>query len=255
MRIIPALICITFHELAHGYTAYRLGDRTAKDMGRLTLNPIKHIDVFGLIMMMFFRFGWAKPVPVNMHNFKKPKSYMAITAFAGPLSNLVLAIAVMLLFGFTVSLLGGIYASEVVITGNTVYADGTLLSDSAVAGKEIIYVDSVVSSGDQIIAEDVIFAGGFGSIIIQLIHNTAYISIALAVFNLLPIPPLDGSKVLFSLIPEGAYYKLMRYERYGMIVLILFLASPYFSTTIGGLTRTLFRSSFVFLQASYGMVN
>jgi len=255
MRIVPALICITFHELAHGYTAYRLGDRTAKDMGRLTLNPIKHIDIFGLIMMMFFRFGWAKPVPVNMNNFKKPKFHMAITAFAGPLSNLVLAAAVMLLFGFTVTLLGGIFASEVVISGYTIYADGALLPESAVAGKEIINIDSIVYDGEHITAENVVLTGGTGAIIIQLIYNTAYISIALAVFNLLPIPPLDGSKVLFSLIPEGAYYKLMRYERYGMIVLILFLASPVFSTTIGELTRTLFRYSFVFLKASYGMVN
>ena len=255
MRIIPALICITFHELAHGYTAYRLGDRTAKEMGRLTLNPIKHIDIFGLIMMMLFRFGWAKPVPVNMNNFKKPKFHMAVTAFAGPLSNLILALVVMFIYGLAISLLGGIYAGEVVITGNAIIADGALLPDSAVSNKEIIFADGIVHDNGQLFAKNVIFAGGIGSIILQIIHNTVYISFALAVFNLLPIPPLDGSKVLFSLLSEDSYYKLMRYERYGMIVLIIFLSTPFFSTTIGGLTRVLFSGSFSVLKASYWMVS
>ena len=92
VNILPSLLCITLHELSHGYVAYRLGDTTAKDAGRLTLNPIKHIDVMGLLMMVVFRFGWAKPVPVDMRNFKNPKAGMALTALAGPVSNL--------LFGF-----------------------------------------------------------------------------------------------------------------------------------------------------------
>ena len=95
---VPALICITVHELAHGYTAYKLGDNTAKDMGRLTLNPVKHIDIVGLAMILLVGFGWAKPVPVNMQNFKHPKAYMAVTAFAGPLSNIILAFIVMFVF-------------------------------------------------------------------------------------------------------------------------------------------------------------
>jgi len=183
------LICITFHELAHGYTAYRLGDRTAKDMGRLTLNPIKHIDPFGLIMMIIFRFGWAKPVPVNMHSFKNPKTYMAVTAFAGPLSNIILALIVIALYG--------------------------LLFEALL---------------------------GLSPVVHEIIINTAFISIALAVFNLMPIPPLDGSKILFSVLPEEYYYKLMRYERYGMFLLILVLNTPVFRNTIGRLTSTLFAS-------------
>ena len=83
VNILPSLLCITLHELSHGYVAYRLGDTTAKDAGRLTLNPIKHIDVMGLLMMVVFRFGWAKPVPVNMYRFKNPKKGMAVTALAG----------------------------------------------------------------------------------------------------------------------------------------------------------------------------
>jgi len=167
-RVIPALICITFHELAHGYTAYRLGDSTAKDMGRLTLNPIKHIDIFGLLMMLIAYFGWAKPVPVDMRNFKRPKWYMAITALAGPLSNLLLTIVVLLLFGLALT---------------------PLIKSAA------------------------------GEVVLRMMHRMAMIGIALAVFNMLPIPPLDGSKILFSLLPDRYYMILMKYERYGMLLL------------------------------------
>ena len=192
LSIIPALLCITIHELAHGYTAYRLGDNTAKDMGRLTLNPIKHIDIFGLLMMLVFRFGWAKPVPVNMHNFKRPRTGMAVTAVAGPLSNVVLATIVFFVYGLIFTLLGGF--------------------DSQ----------------------------GLKGLALEMIHRTAYLSIALAIFNLAPIPPLDGSKVLFSFLSDEAYYKLMRYERFGMILLIVFLSTPLFANTIGRLTTTVY---------------
>lgn len=207
LSIIPALICITIHELSHGLTAYRLGDNTAKDMGRLTLNPLKHIDVFGLLMMLVFRFGWAKPVPVNMYNFKKPKTDMAITAIAGPLSNIVLASVVLFIYGLLVMPLGGPGASD----------------SSRLA--------------------------------LDIIQRTAYISAALAVFNLVPIPPLDGSKVLFSFFPQNFYYKLMRYERYGIILLILVLNTSVFSNTIGRLTMSLFEKLLVIAQAAFDLVN
>jgi len=206
-RVVPALICITFHELAHGYTAYRLGDRTAKDMGRLTLNPIKHIDIFGLLMMIIFKFGWAKPVPVNMRNFKRPKWYMAITAIAGPLSNLIIAAVVMFIFGLIFEALGGNRAE------------------------------------------------GAGRVILQLVENTAFLSVALAVFNLMPIPPLDGSKVLFSLLPERTYYKLMQYERYGFIILIVVLNTSVFRDTIGWLTDSIFDGFKELLYTAYWLVN
>ena len=168
--IIPALLCITFHELCHGLVAYRLGDNTAKDAGRLTLNPIKHLDIIGLLMMVVAGFGWAKPVPVNMNNFKNPKWGMAVTALAGPVSNIFLSIVFLFIFG-------------------------------------LLYV-SLLNSG------------GAGEIVLQMVYATAKLSCALAVFNLIPIPPLDGSKILFSLLPEKQYYSLMRYERYGMIILL-----------------------------------
>ena len=173
---VPALICITVHELAHGFAAYRLGDDTAKQMGRLTLNPIKHIDIMGLAMILIIGFGWAKPVPVNMQNFKNPKFGMAITAIAGPLSNIILAVIVIFIFVLLPSPYGGL---------------GTILGIT-----------------------------GEPNIVALIIFRLALLNVALAIFNMLPIPPLDGSKVLFSFLPERLYYKLMKYERFGMMALL-----------------------------------
>jgi len=183
--IIPALICITIHELAHGFTAYKLGDRTAKDMGRLTLNPIKHLDPAGFLMIVIVGFGWAKPVPVDMRNFKHPKWYMAVTALAGPVSNILLAALVLVILGLTTTSLG-------------------IIADP-VSG-QILYIHET------------------GFMIYRIITRMVLLSITLAVFNMLPLPPLDGSKVLFSLLPDKEYYKLMKYERYGMIALLVIVA-------------------------------
>ena len=188
LRAVPALLCITIHELCHGLTAYRLGDDTAKQAGRLTLNPLRHIDVMGLLMMLLFRFGWAKPVPVNMYRLRSPKRDMALVALAGPASNLVLAIVALFLYGVLLR----------------------FLADSTVGG-----------------------------VILDLLVTTAVLSISLAVFNIIPIPPLDGSKILFSLLPEGAYRSVLRYERYGMILLLLLVATGVLSRPLGAATSWL----------------
>ena len=171
LSVVPALICITLHELAHGYVAYRLGDDTAKRAGRLTLNPLRHIDIMGLLMMIVFKFGWAKPVPVNMWKFKNPKKGMAITAAAGPIANLLIALVFLFLYGFLFALLHR-------------------------PGRSLNWL-------------------------LEMLYITAYLSIALAIFNIIPIPPLDGSKVLFSCISDRSYTKLMYYARYGMIILLV----------------------------------
>ena len=168
LRIAAVLLCLTVHETCHGLAAYALGDPTAKRQHRLSLNPLHHIDWFGLAAMLLLGFGWAKPVPVDMRYFKHPKRGMALTALAGPVSNLVLAVILML--------------------GARLILDFS--PDSAAWGW--VYVFLMVS---------------------------AQLSIGLGVFNLLPISPLDGSKVLFAVLPDEQYEKLMYYERYGVLVL------------------------------------
>ena len=113
--VAASLLCITFHETCHGFVAYRLGDDTAKRAGRLTLNPLKHVDLPGLVMMAIFRFGWAKPVPVDMRKFRHPKRDMALTALAGPVSNVLLAYVAAVLLGFVVFLTDR-FGSSVVFT-------------------------------------------------------------------------------------------------------------------------------------------
>jgi Zn-dependent protease len=242
-RIIPSLICITLHELAHGYTAFRLGDTTAKDQGRLTLNPVKHIDIFGLLMMVAFKFGWAKPVPVNMHNFKRPKWYMAITALAGPLSNIIISAFFIIVFGFTVSALGGTVASH----GMPEYSHIVGFPEESPV---------VLVTGEYMV-----LAAGAGAFVIRVMYYTAFLSIGFAIFNMLPIPPLDGSKVLFSLLPDRTYFKLMRYERYGMIFLMILMMIDttlnigIFSATVAKLRDTLAIGFNTVWYAAYELVS
>lgn len=169
IQLIPALLCIMIHEICHGAAAYALGDRTAATQGRLSLNPLHHVDWFGLLMLAVFHFGWAKPVSVDMRNFKHPKRDMAITALAGPASNFLLAALALFLYG-------------------------------------LLWRD--------------LYAGSAGRFVIRLLQYMAILSISLGLFNLIPIPPLDGSKVLFSFLPDRAYVRLMVLERYGMFLLL-----------------------------------
>lgn len=168
-RLLGVLLCLTVHETCHGLAACALGDPTAKRMHRLSFNPLHHIDWLGLASMFLCGFGWAKPVPVDMRYFKRPRAGMAVTALAGPASNFLLALVMLLL--------------------------ASALSRSAAAG-------------------------AFTVRLFYFLLSTAMLSVGLGLFNLIPIPPLDGSKALFALLPERAYYTLMRYERYGMLVLL-----------------------------------
>ena len=185
--VAASLLCITFHETCHGLAAYRLGDNTAKRMGRLSLNPLKHVDLMGLIMMALFRFGWAKPVPVDMRNFKNPKAGMALTALAGPVSNVVLAYAAVVLCNF------------------------------------VIFLDDRLGSTWLLLA------------LAQFFVYVEIISAGLAIFNVFPIPPLDGSKVLFALLSDRAYDQLMRYEKYGMGLLMALLVTGAIDRPLGAM--------------------
>ncbi len=184
LSAVAALIALTVHEYCHGYAAYKLGDDTARNFGRLTLNPIKHLDPYGTICMIFFHIGWAKPVPINARNFKNPKKGFAITAMAGPLSNLVLGFISAFVFLLFRALVGNIPVSE--------FTNFTL--------KLVINTD--------------LFLRVFFSV-----------NIGLGLFNLLPIPPFDGSRLLNVILPQKTYFAIMKYEKkiyYGVLFWLLF---------------------------------
>lgn len=183
LRIPIVLLSLTVHEVAHGYAAYKLGDPTAKNLSRLSLNPLKHLDPIGALCMVVFRFGWAKPVPISTRYFKKPKRDMAISALAGPLSNLIMAFVTFVI-------------SEYIIRFGTF---GTFSLGDTMEGR-IWYI-------------------------LYLFFSTFFwMNISLAVFNLIPIPPLDGSRILFVLLPDKAYFGIMKYEQYIYLGLIACLA-------------------------------
>ncbi|MEA3475276.1 MAG: site-2 protease family protein [Candidatus Cloacimonadota bacterium] len=168
LLIFPILYALTVHEFSHGYVAYRLGDDTAKRAGRLTLNPLKHLDPIGTIMLFIVHIGWAKPVPINPYNFKNIKRDTAYVALAGPAANFISAIIFSLIFNF---------------------------------------FNAHTSASSQ-------------NIFIVIIFYTIFINIALGLFNLIPFPPLDGSKILGAFLSDEAYFRYQRFERKGAFILI-----------------------------------
>lgn len=168
--VIPILLfSLSVHEFSHGYAAWKLGDPTAKRLGRLTLNPIAHLDPFGILFAIFFKFGWAKPVPINPYYFRNPLFHLALASLAGPLSNLVLAVSFALIFRLI---------------------------------DEVTTIPSFISHFFQL-----------GS----------FINLALFFFNLIPIPPLDGSRLLFASIPGMTIERTTRYEAFGIIGMFILL--------------------------------
>ena len=169
LSLAASLIALSVHEFSHAFAAYKLGDSTAKDMGRLSINPLKHLDPFGTLCMVFFHFGWARPVPINPGNFEKPRAHFAISALAGPISNIVL----------------GFFSAPIYL----------LLM------KVFIYTDSNAFL-NSLMLNTVLFFG--------LFH---IVNIGLGIFNLIPIPPFDGSRIVNVLLPERTYFKVMKYEK------------------------------------------
>ena len=168
----PILLALTFHECAHAYVAHLYGDDTAQKAGRLSLNPLRHLDPLGTIMIFLVQFGWAKPVPVNPYNLRNPKKDMLWISAAGPLSNMLLALISGLLF--------------------------RLFSDSA-----------MIADRDSLTG-----------LLVIMVFLSLKINLALAIFNIIPIAPLDGSKILYGLLPPGFGKMILAIERYGPFILI-----------------------------------
>lgn len=177
---LPALLfCLSVHEFAHAYTAYKLGDRTQKAMGRLTLNPFSHIDIAGFICIALFGFGWGKPVMIDDRNFKNKAAGNALTAFAGPFSNIIMAIL------FTI-----------------------ILKVLLITGVILPTINSMV-----------------GSIILNMLILTIQFNVVFAIFNLIPIPPFDGSRILYFFLPAKGREYMYKIEQYSFVIVLVILVT------------------------------
>lgn len=185
VQLLAVLFCLTVHETCHGLAALALGDPTAKRQHRLSLNPLRHIDWFGLLMMLVAGFGWARPVPVNPNYFKKPRQGMALTALAGPASNLLLALLLLI-------------PARLIYT----YAHYSVFNQTA----------------------------------LDFLTSTAALSIGLGLFNLIPIPPLDGFQFLSSFLPYKATKVLNVLYRYGFIILLILIITGFTGWLLGSFT-------------------
>ena len=202
IMLVPGLLAITCHEVSHGYMAWRFGDPTARMLGRLTLNPLKHIDIFGTLMLVIVGIGWAKPVPVVIENLRNPKKDMIWVSAAGPITNLILAAL------------------------------------SAVLLRVLL---AVPADSAGFIVQPLSYMAGF----------SIYIKLLLAFFNMIPIPPLDGGRVLMGVLPYKQAVALSRIEPYGMILIIVLV---FFTPVFSYLLMPLLMAGIKLLAGPYSML-
>jgi len=200
------LFALSAHEAAHGYVAYRLGDPTARNFGRLTLNPLKHLDPIGFLCMVIFHFGWAKPVPVVTRNFKNPRRDMALTGIAGPITNLLIAFLHVL---------------------------------------AVRIFTPIINRVDPMVFQSNTFLAMVASLFLTFLYTGVTLNLSLAVFNLLPVPPLDGSRFCYVFLPEKWYFGIMKYEQYISIAIMLMLVTGFLDGplgwAVGGLETLMFK--------------
>ena len=203
-RIFIIFCVLPFHEFAHAFVAHKLGDDTARLSGRMTTNPLAHIDPIGALMIILAGCGYANAVPVNIRNFKKRKPYMALTALAGPVSNIIMA--------FIFMFIGLILQIKVGVS-----------------------------------------QGSFVYYIVVFMITAAQINISLAVFNLLPIPPLDGSRILSAVLPDKYYFKLMQYERYIILLIFVLIFTNVLDGPMSLVSGLIYNGLMTVVRAIYGI--
>lgn len=204
LRAVVMLIIIPFHEAAHALVSWKLGDPTAKNAGRLSMDPARHFDPVGALCMVIGGVGWAKPVGINPRNFKNPKRGMAISAAAGPASNLLLAFVATIVY------------------------------------KALIYATW----------------GGLPSLLDDFLWYMISMNISLAVFNLLPAPPFDGSRIALLFLPQRLYFRIMRYERYIMGAVLILVLAGLLNRPLGFLVNAVWRGMLAatgFVELAFGL--
>lgn len=208
LYLLPAiLLSLTLHEFFHGLVSHWLGDPTPKEEGRLSLNPLRHLDPVGTLCLLVFQFGWAKPVQVQPGYYQNPKTGMALTAFAGPFANFLLAFAALIVR----------------------------------AGIQSFYQESFD------------FVGDVALYIYYLSYYVSIISLGLGVFNLIPFPPLDGSKIIAAILPDRLYFTLIQYERFGAIILMGLLVSGVLDTPLFLVRDFVYNGLWTFAKLCFGI--